>query len=351
MPNLKAAHDQLFRRSPDEFATDLPTLWSYCQKQKEESKDRWQLPQSMKPLAGSHGLTLGLGTDGAFLMNDWSFTQLCRLAGVSKDTINRLSGETASRALLETLPIGKKPTQVLTEGETVRSIHGVNYQRLWNVDLLSMVREFAVDFHPPPRAFTGGTGLYCGEQDMFCFLIDPQGFAEIDGEAFAPGFFVWNSEVGRRTVGISTFWFQQICQNHIVWDATDVIELTRKHAARVDESLSEMRMILETLVQKRDQRRDSFVKVLKHAMRQQLGDDAEAVLKVLVKKGILLGLGKQAVELTQSQGKRFTIFSLVDALTQMAREIPYAGDRTEADQRASALLALVEDKPAKAAVA
>jgi type I restriction-modification system DNA methylase subunit len=33
---------------------------------------------------------------------------------------------------------------------------------------------------------------------MFCFLIDPKGWIEIDGEAFAPGFFVWNSEVGRR---------------------------------------------------------------------------------------------------------------------------------------------------------
>ena len=60
----------------------------------------------------------------------------------------------------------------------------------------------------------GATGLYCGEQDLFVFLIDPVGWAEIDGEAFAPGFFVWNSEVGKRSVGIQTFWFQQVCANH-----------------------------------------------------------------------------------------------------------------------------------------
>ena len=51
-----------------------------------------------------------------------------------------------------------------------------------------------------------------GEQDMFCFMIDPTGWIEIEGENFAPGFFVWNSEVGRRSLGIQTFWFQAICQ-------------------------------------------------------------------------------------------------------------------------------------------
>ncbi len=33
--------------------------------------------------------------DGAFAMNDWSFGQLCRLAGVAKETVNRLSPDTA----------------------------------------------------------------------------------------------------------------------------------------------------------------------------------------------------------------------------------------------------------------
>ena len=102
-----------------------------------------------------------------------------------------------------------------------------------------MVREFATDFIPPQKAgdsggeSEGGTGLYCGEQDMFCFLIDPTGWAEINGEAFAPGFFVWNSEVGKRSVGVQTFWFQAVCQNHIVWDAVEVVDFSRKHTANV----------------------------------------------------------------------------------------------------------------------
>ena len=39
-------------------------------------------------------------------------------------------------------------------------------------------------------------------------------------------------------------------------------------------------------------------------------------------------------------GRRFTIFALVDALTRLAREQENAGERPDADEKASALLAL-----------
>ena len=45
-----------------------------------------------------------------------------RLADVSKDTLNKLSPDTGSRVLGETLPRGTKPLQALTMGETVRAI-------------------------------------------------------------------------------------------------------------------------------------------------------------------------------------------------------------------------------------
>jgi hypothetical protein len=108
-----------------------------------------------------------------------------------------------------------------------------------------------VDFQPPQQGFNGATGLYCGEQDLFAFLIDPLGWTEIGGEAFAPGFFIWNSEVGRRSVGIQTFWFEAVCANHIVWDAVEVVEFTRKHTANVHEALGEVRTIIENLIAKR----------------------------------------------------------------------------------------------------
>jgi len=232
---------------------------------------------------------------------------------------------------------------VLTEGESVRSVHGTNYTRLWNAEVLAVLAEFAVDFQPPPQAFNGATGLYAGEQDMFCFLIDPAGWAEVEGEAFAPGLFVWNSEVGRRSLGVSTFWFQRCCRNHIVWDAIEVREFTAKHTSKVRDSLGEVRRIIEALAARRDERRDGFARVVARAMKEKLGADAEEVTAQLQSRGIARSLAQKAVELSHGQG--FTIFSVVDALTRLAQEIPYAGERTEADQAAARLLDLVATDP------
>ena len=336
---LNRAHRELYRRGPDESFQTLPELHDYCRQQRRSSSDVWQLPQSLQPLALEGELSLTLESQDRVRLNDWSFTQLCRLAGVSKDTLNRFQPETATLALRDTVPHGYKPVQLMTTDDQVRSIHGVAYTRLWNAELIETVRDVAVDFQPPQTANNGGTGLYCGEQDMFCFLIDPTGWIEIDGEAFAPGFFVWNSEVGRRSLGLQTFWFQKICQNHLVWDAVEVVEFKRKHTANVRDGLLEIRRHIETLVAKRDARRDKFAEVLKKAMHTRLGSDAEEVAKELGKHGISQHYIKDAMEIARAQGG-FTIFALVDALTRLTQRVTFAADRAEVDFKVAQLLSL-----------
>ena len=339
MVNLTQASRELFSRPPDERFASVEELWQHCQSQRELSRDRWQLPQTFRPHVHGDRLGLALGDDGAFLMNDWSFTQLCTMAGIAKDTINRLSPETACRALQETLPSADKPVQILTTEQAIRSIHGVSYTRLWNENLLRMIKEAAGDFQPPPKGFNGATGLYAGEQDCFCFLIDPTGWTEIGGERFAPGFFTWNSEVGRRSIGITTFWYQEICQNHIVWQCQDVTTVSRKHTRSVGDALTEIRLAISQLVDRRDSARDQFAALIRKAMAEPTGDKEET-LHILADHGVNRQLARKAVELTESRGKRFTIWSMVDALTQLSRDSQYAASRVEADQRASGLLAL-----------
>jgi hypothetical protein len=339
MANLTRAHQELFRRSPDETYSSVQALWDFCYHLKDSSVDRWASPTEMSAVLNGDVLTMRLGADGAYEMNDWSFTQLCRLADVNKDTVNRLSPRIASSVFAETLPQGNKPMQILTQDNRVRSIHGTVYTRLWNVDLLNVIREFGTDFQPPQTAVTGGTGLYAGEQDMFCFLIDPLGWVEVEGENYAPGFFVWNSEVGRRALGIQTFWFQAVCQNHIVWDAIDVCEFTTRHTSKVNEGLAQIRRLIEEIARKRDERKDRFSQVIRKAMTEKLGSDAEEALKTLCKNGIPRAAATAALEEAKKRG-RFTIWALIDVLTRMSQSLRYAGDRIEADAKASALLAL-----------
>lgn len=341
---LIGANQELFRRTPDECFATLDDLWQNCQTQKDRSQDLWEMPDDIEAFADGGPLALRIAETRTYRLNNWSFGQLCGLAGVNRETVNRLSGATASSVFAETLPRGNKPLQVYAADDLVRSIHGASYTRLHDIELLSIVREFATDFQPPQQAggeeSRGRTGLYRGEQDMFCFLIDPTGWTEINGEAFAPGFFLWNSEVGKRSVGIQTFWFQAVCRNHIVWDAVEVIDFSRKHTANVRDALRDIRVLINRLVERRDERRDRFVEVIKKAMNTSLGSDEEEVLKSLSKHGVGKALAKEALEVARRQG-RFTVFALVDAITRIAARHANAGDRTDVDANAGPLLALV----------
>ena len=124
----------------------------------------------------------------------------------------------------------------------------------------------------------------------------------------------------RGRLGMQSFWFQRVCQNHIVWDATQVVEFSRKHTANVRDGLLEIRRHIEALIAKRDARRDQFAEVLKKAMQTRLGSDSDEVAKELVKHGIPQHYIKDTMEIARAQGG-FTIFALVDALTRLTQRI------------------------------
>lgn len=343
MANLTQASRELFSRPADERFESLEDLYRHCRDQENHSHRLREPASEFRPVCVAGRLALQVNGHKPHSLNDWSFGQLCSLAGASKDTVNRLQPTTAAQVLTETLAgrVDKdSDLQALVfDDSRVRSVNGEKYKRLWSADVVAVLQEYAVHFIPPQRGVNGATGLYAGEQDLFAFLIDPAGWTEIGGEAFAPGFFVWNSEVGKRTVGISTFWFQAVCQNHIVWDAIDVVEFARKHTGNVGDALTEIRRAIENLVSRRDQRCDGFARVIANAMETSYGRDAEDVQKLLSKAGFTRSLSKRASEIAQRSGG-LTLWSVVDALTQLARESTYAGARTEADQKASSLLAL-----------
>ena len=341
MTNLTHASRQLFTRPPDERFDTLADLATHCREMKAQSRESVETLTAVRPTLTDGRLALRYNGFPLLRLNDWAFTQLCGLAGAAKDTVNRLQPRTAGQVLIELLETrerdGLKLQTLVEDKRVVRAITGEKYTRLWNADLVTMLQEFATDFTPPPKGFNGATGLYAGEQDLLCFLIDPTGWAELEGEAFAPGFFVWNSEVGRRSVGVSTFWFQAVCANHIVWDATDIVEFTRRHIGNVAEAFREIRQRIEALVAKRDERRDRFVDIVKKAMATEYGTDAQSVVNRLTVNGFPKALAKRAIEIARERG-RFTIWAVIDALTKLAREERHAGGRVAADVKAMQLL-------------
>ena len=111
---LGRAHEELFRRSPDERFSSLTELHEHCRQEKQFSTDTWQLPQTLRPRLINGELSIALESDADGLFNDWSFSQMCRMrssttrqhrriqntswpicasaAGLSRRDVDRLSG-------------------------------------------------------------------------------------------------------------------------------------------------------------------------------------------------------------------------------------------------------------------
>ena len=91
MANLTRASQELFRRSPDECFPSLSVLSQHCLWQKEQAVELWQPPRAIGTSAVSGGTLMLANGDGPdrYRLNDWSFSQLCRLAGVAKETVSR----------------------------------------------------------------------------------------------------------------------------------------------------------------------------------------------------------------------------------------------------------------------
>ena len=120
---LTRASRELFRRSPDERFESLSGLHQHCQRQREDSAERWIAPDALLPRVVDGRLDLEIGEAGTFRLTDWSFGQLCKLGGVSKDTLNKLSAETAGRALIETYAVHFDPA---LRDEIVRRVASLN---------------------------------------------------------------------------------------------------------------------------------------------------------------------------------------------------------------------------------
>src|SRR5581483_11793643 len=194
MTNLTHASRQLFTRPADERYANLPDLLRATVDTKNRCTSATVSRNHLRPFVHDSYLSFWSG-QLPIRLNDWSFTQLCQLAGASKDTVNRLKSDTAVQVFTDLLSTrnGRSDTfqALIFDERIIRSINGLGYRRLWSSDLVALLMEYATDFTPPQKGFNGATGLYAGEQDLFCFLIDPCGWVEIAGQAFAPGFFVW----------------------------------------------------------------------------------------------------------------------------------------------------------------
>lgn len=261
MSTLTQAHHQWATRPEDERFTSLDAMLKSMTKQVELSREE-VIPASKLVVQTMHDGRLMLD-DGKQLLEPsaWAFDQLSYMAEAPAGYLRKLPASISAQALNHGLSKNTGELGILARGKaglsqdgtgTLAAVTGPKYGRIWNRDVVAALRDrfgngidgdFRVpgEFGKEVKVTKANTTLYAGDRDMFVFLADEKNRIELPGRrggqtgSFARGFFVWNSEVGSRTLGIATFLFDYVCSNRMVWGAQGFEEIRITHTATAPE--------------------------------------------------------------------------------------------------------------------
>ncbi len=236
-----------------------------------------------------------------------------------------------------------------SNGDNVlRAITSQSYGRIWDIEVVDAVMKvnqngewkvpaasYATQY--PKRATT----LYAGDRDVFIFLVDPDHAIEVNGETLFRGFITWNSEVGSAVFGLTTFLYRYVCDNRIVWGATDVKELRIRHTGGAPERFAyEGR---KYLTQYANESTAGIVQTVKKAQAYELPKAAEkgAVAAWLRDRGFTDAVAKASVAQAEAEeGEARSLWDIVNGITAYARTVPHTDARVKLEAQAGKLMQL-----------
>lgn len=291
----------------------------------------------------------------------WAFGQVCRQLGAPANYLRNLPAELAATNLnhgiqsaIDPEPVSllfSAPEQVSQSGVlTLRASTSQKYTRIWNSDVTSRLLRLVEqnpDWQPAPAAFDGSRGLYASDEDMFAFCVDSDRriFESDPNGGLGRGFFVWNSEVGAASFGITTFFYEYVCGNHRVWGASGVSELRIRHIGNADDrAFVEISKEIDKYAESSAHEDEAKIR---RAMVLRLGDNKDEVLdkvfslpRVEISRKVLEAGYQKAIEHADWYGDPNTAWGFTGGLTEVARDLPNANDRVKLDRAAGKVMQL-----------
>lgn len=378
MSELMQASHQWSSRPADERFTSLLAMGAYMTAVRANSSAKVVPSRKVNFVASPDhkGLTI-VGPNGhGYAPTHHAFNQLAVLAGAPAGYLRKLPAELAADNLNYGLQISRDVedvgvllTRPITTGAAdlsgvigtsidvmdpvIRAATGPNYGRIWNHQIVdSLIDRFGDgvtgDWRVPGefgKAVTvtkDNTTLYAGDQDMFVFLADEQHRVTIENRRngqpgeMARGFFVWNSEVGSATLGISTFLFDYVCCNRIVWGATEYKEIKIRHTSKAPERfLEEVAPALRIMA---NSSTSSIVTAVAQAKAARVADVAEFLAKRSYNKAMIRELGE--IHMIEEGRPMETLFDITTGLTAYARSIKWQDERVAIERDAGKIMAL-----------
>lgn len=348
--NLLTASVQWRNRPPDERFSTLEKLKHAVLNRKNASYEGVVETKDLKatPMDGSVTLTFD---EQNLDVTHWSFGQLCNLAGTPASYLRTLPPGLVSDNLNYALPRTRESVKLLvTENGTsaVRAFTSESYGRIWDIDVVRAVEglcERNPSWHNPPaykRKDSDGremenAGLYASDRDIFLFLIDEDHHIEVGKEVLSRGFFIWNSEVGKSSFGLTTFLYRYVCGNHIVWGAHEVKEIRIKHSLNAPaRAFSE---IIPALSRYIESSANVETQTMKKAMEYRPARDKEGTIDWLQKNGFTKAVSEKAFDYAvKEEGNGTSLWNIVQGLSAIARDRIHIDQRVDLERQAGRLL-------------
>lgn len=353
--NITVCSKEWATRPDDQRFLSLDDLYEAVSRRKRESWTATPLCNELRVIPQEGGLALNVLDPTAderktLELSNWSFNQLSQYAGAPGKYLRTLPAELAAINLqwgLENSPV-RDNTLVLgqTNGHnSLRSMTSVSYGRIWDKEVVEAVMKVNADnrWTIPAASYTTSnpkraTTLYASDRDVFIFLVDAQNEIEIDGEKLYRGFYCWNSEVGAQVFGLTTFLYRYVCDNRIIWGATDVKEIRIRHTRGAPERFAyEGSRYLKRYAEESTQK---LIEGVKQAKNTELPiTNTETVSSWLQDRGFTKAQANSSVDYAMSEeGQARTFWDVVNGITAYARSITHTDERVDLEQKAGKLM-------------
>lgn len=361
MQTLHDASRQWASRPSDERFTSLTDLLIHFQTLRTQSRAvvKSNREITLVPESDNHGLRVYGPNGNGYAPTHHAFGQLAGLAKAPAGYLRTLPSPMVADCLNYGIKVSREVQEIglllQRNGDSVlRAATGPNYGRIWNDDIVqSIVNQFGdgtagYDWRIPGEfgksvpITKANTTLYGSDRDMFVFLADEQHRVEVpnrrDGEkgTLSRGFFIWNSEVGDKSLGLGTFLFDYACCNRIIWGVEGFQRMVIRHTAGApDRWLEEVLPVLQAYAH------GSALPVeaaLKAAQEKRVDDVNE-----FIAKRFGAGLVDKIVATHELEEHRpmETLWDVVTGTTAYAKGIAFQDQRVDLERRAGALLDLV----------
>lgn len=366
MTTLTQASHQWSSRPADQRFTSLPSMFDFMQGVRRHSAAKvvssralTAVPAKEFDSTDNYGLML-TGPNGAPVApTHWAFNQLAQRAGAPagylRDLPAPLAADCINYGLKHAREIDDLGVLLYKDGALtpeLRAVTGPNYGRIWNMTIVqALITRFGdgVNGHfRVPGEFgkrvdvtKDNTTLYASDRDMFVFLADEEHRIEVpnrrNGETgtMARGFFVWNSEVGKSTLGIATFLFDYVCMNRIVWGAQGYSEIRIRHTAGApDRWIEEVTPAIEAYANSST----AGVSQLIAQARAQRIDNIDEFLAKRFTRGQVGAI--KAAHMADEDRPIETLWDATTAVTAYARGVQFQDERVDLEREGGKILQL-----------